>query len=67
MAAQPRTVWNSADVHKKVWTTPVLQQIDPTRELLELFRRIQTGEGANQTKAQSRRISAMRKQGADLS
>jgi len=67
MAAQPQKTWKRAGTQRKIWAEPVLQRIDPTPELVELFRRIQTGEGTNQIEPLKRRIAAMRKQGADLS
>ena len=66
MAAQ-REIWKTAGVQKNEWAEPVLQRIDPTPELIELFRRIRTGDGANQLEPLKRKIAAMRKQDADLS
>ena len=66
MAAQPQRAWKRAGAQKEVWAQPLLQQIDPTPELVELFRRIQAGEGSNRIEPLKRRIAATRKQGADL-
>ena len=66
MAAQPRKAEKSASGQKEVWTEPRLQRIDFTPELVELFRRIQAGEGSNRIEPLKRRIAATRKQGADL-